>query len=46
MSASLAASSRLSRAVIFSSGLLVWKLLGGHFSDIFADIPDLEDLPE
>lgn len=43
MPTSLATSSWLSKAVIFPSGLLVWKLLGGHFSDIFADIPDLPD---
>lgn len=43
MSTSFVAASWLSKAVIFPSGLLVWKLLGGHFSDIFADIPDLPD---
>lgn len=46
MSASFVAASWLSKAVIFPSGLLVWKILGGHFSDIFADIPDLPDDPE
>lgn len=43
MSTSSVAGSWLSKAVIFPSGLLVWKLLGGQFSDIFADIPDLPD---
>lgn len=43
MSTSFVTGSWLSKAVIFPSGLLVWKLIGGHFSDIFADIPDLPD---
>jgi hypothetical protein len=46
MPASSTAGSWLTKAVVFPSGMLVWKLLGGRFSDIFADIPDLPDDPE